>query len=322
MRTHYIRYPLDYNKLFRILSVLQKKRINFFIDVQSITTGFYNKNNVFMELSHYVENHSVSDTLIYEMKNFLNGLYKSFKQYDPFFVLFYDDGYCEQNRAIFSQYKSGRTNIKMVLMHDEQVELYRQIKSYYYKTIEEKFTKKDLSKVFYLKQYEADFIPHYCLMNSLFDSNDSDILNIILSNDKDLLQTCKYKNVVQCTVTYNLTKSPDQRTPCRIFDDLNALSYIHKKIKPGSLTSEYISMLLSITGDNSDGIPGIKNIGPVKARDQIINWKIPPTIEELRGNLKNTSQIIQENFDLISRNYKLINFEKQIERISVLNKTF
>lgn len=322
MRTHYIRYPLDYNKLFRILSVLEKKRINFFIDVQSITTGFYNKNNVFMELSHYVENHSVSDTLIVEMRNFLNKLYKSFKQYDPFFVLFYDDGYCEQNRAIFSQYKSGRTNIKMVLMHDEQVELYRQIKAYYYKTIEEKFTKKDLSKVFYLKQYEADFIPHYCLMNSLFDSTDNDVLNIILSNDKDLLQTCKYQNVVQCTVTYNLTKSPDNRTPCRIFDDINALSYIHKKIKPGSLTSKHLSMLLSITGDVSDGIPGIKNIGPVKARDQILNWNIPPTIEELRGNLRTASKVIQENFDLISRNYKLINFEKQIERISILNKTF
>lgn len=322
MKNHYIRYPLDYNKLFKILSVLQKKRINFFIDVQSIATGFYNKDNVFMELSHYVDNQKVSDTLIFELRDFLNRLYKSFKKFDPFFVLFYDDGYCQQNKAIFSQYKSGRVNIKMVLMHDEQIELYRQIKAYYYKVIEERFTKKDLSKVYYLKQYEADLIPHYCLVNSLFDSRDNDVLNIILSNDKDLLQTCKFKNVVQCTVTYNLTKSPNQRTPCRIFDDLNALSYINKKILPGTLTSEYVSMFLSITGDSSDGIPGIHGIGPVKARDQIINWRIPPTIEELRANIKNTSKIIQENFDLINRNYKLINFEKQIERMSILNKTF
>jgi 5'-3' exonuclease len=275
-----------------------------------------------MELSHYVEHQEVSNTLIVELKAFLNGLYRSFKQYDPFFIIFYDDGYCQQNRTIYSQYKSGRSNIKMVLMHDEQVELYRQIKAYYYKIIEEQFTKKDISKVFYLKQYEADLIPHYCLMNSLFDSKDPDILNIILSNDKDLLQTCKFKNTIQCTVTYNLTKSPDQRTPCRIFDDLNALSYIEKKIKAGSLTSEYVSMLLSIAGDKSDGIPGIVGIGPVKARDQILNWKIPPTIEELRSNLHTSSELIKENFDLISRNFKLINFEKQIERISIFNKTF
>ena len=322
MKNHYIRYPLDYNKIFKILSVLQKKRINFFIDIQSITTGFYNKNNVFMELSYYVDNQKVSNTLIVELKKFLNHLYKSFKKYDPFFVLFYDDGYCQQNKAIYSQYKAGRVNIKKVLMHDEQVELYRQIKQYYYKIIEEQFTKKDLSKVFYLKEYEADLIPHYCLMNDLFDSRDNDIINIILSTDKDLLQTCKFKNVIQCTVTYYPKKPPEKRMPCRIFDDVNALSYINEKIKPGTLTSEYVSMLLSITGDTSDHIPGIVGIGPVKARDQILNWNIPPTIEELRSNLKNSSTIVQENFDLISRNFKLINFEKQIERISIFNKSF
>lgn len=322
MKNHYIKYPLDYKQIFRILTVLNKKRVNFFIDIQSITTGFYNKNNVFMELSHYVDNGKVSDTLIQELRAFLNKLYASFKTYDPFFVLFYDDGYCEQNRAIYSKYKSGRSKISTVLMLDEQVELYRQIKKYYYKIIEERFTKKDLSKVFYLRQYEADFIPHYCIMNSLFDSKDNDVLNIILSNDKDLLQTCKYPNVVQCTVTYNMTLSPEQRTPCRIFDDQTAMSYIHKSIKKGSLTSGYIPMLLSICGDKSDDIPGIKNIGPIKARDQILNWNIPPTIEQLRPILKETSKIIQENFDLISRNFKLIDFEKQIERISTLSKTF
>lgn len=322
MRIHYIKYPLDYKKIFRILQALQKKRVNFFIDVQSIATGFYNKNNVFMELSHYVEHNQVSDTLIQELRAFLNGLYKSFKQYDPFFVLFYDDGYCEQNRAIYSKYKAGRNKISTVLMHDEQIELYRQIKKYYYKIIEERFTKKDLSKVFYLKQYEADFIPHYCIINSLFDSKDADVLNIILSNDKDLMQTCKYPNVVQCTVTYNLTKSPDQRTPCRIFDDQTAMSYIHKGIKKGSLSSQYIPMLLSICGDTSDHIPGIKGIGPIKAKDQILNWNIPPTIEQLKPVLNQTSKLIQDNFDLINRNFKLIDFEKQIERISTLSKTF
>jgi 5'-3' exonuclease len=275
-----------------------------------------------MELSYYVDNGKVSDTLIQELRAFLNRLYKTFKSYDPFFVLFYDDGYCEQNRAIYSDYKSGRNKISTVLMLDEQIELYRQIKKNYYKVIEEKFTKKDLSKVFYLRQYEADFIPYYCVMHSLFDSKDNDVLNIILSNDKDLMQTCKFTNTVQCTVTYNLTKKPEHRTPCRIFDDQTAMSYIHKNIKKGSLSAQYIPMLLSLAGDISDGIPGIKNVGPIKARDQILNWNIPPTIEQLKPVLNQMSKLVQENFDLISRNFKLIDFEKQIERISTLSKTF
>jgi len=323
MKNHYIKYPLDYKQLFRILSVLNKKRVNFFIDIQSIATGFYNKNNIFMEINYYVDNNrKVSDILIQELKDFLNILYRRFKQYDPYFVLFYDDGYCQQNRTIFSSYKTGRSNIKSVLMHDEQIELYRQIKKYYYKVIEEKFTKQDLSKVFYLRQYEADFVPHYCILKGLYDGQDPDVLNIILSSDKDLLQTCKFTNTVQCTVTYHSSKTGKERVPCRIFDNLTALNYIHKTIKKGSLTANYVPMLLSIAGDKSDEIPGIANIGPVRAYEQIINWNIPPTITELRSNLKNMSQIVQDNFDLISRNFKLIDFEKQIERVSILNKIF
>jgi 5'-3' exonuclease len=76
-------------------------------------------------------------------------------------------------------------------------------------------------------------------------------------------------------------------------------------------------MLLSIAGDKADGIPGIKGIGPVKAKDQIVNWNIPATIEELRPRLHEMSKLIQDNYDLISRNFKLIDFDKQIERISV-----
>lgn len=322
MKKHYIKYPLDYKKLFRILQVLNKKRVNFFIDIQSISTGFYNKNNVFMELTHYVDNNKVSDIYINELRDFLNGLYRSFKKYDPFFVLFYDDGYCQQNKVLYSNYKTGRANIQMVLMHDEQVELYRQIKRHYYKIVEERFNKPDLSKVYYLREYEADFVPYFCVVNDLFDSKSDDILNIILSNDKDLMQTCQYQNTVQCTVTYNLTKSIDQRTPCRIFDDVTAMSYIDKKLVKGMLTSKHIPMLLAIAGDKSDGIPGIKGIGPVKAANQIINWNIPPTIDELRPIVGNMSSVIQDNFDLISLNYKLIDFSKQIERVSVLHKFF
>jgi len=323
MKNHYIKYPLDYKQLFKILSDLNKKRVNFFVDIQSIATGFYNKNNIFMEINHYVDhNRTVSNVLIQELREFLNTLYRRFKKYDPYFVLFYDDGYCQQNRAIYSNYKHGRSNIKTVLMHDEQVELYRQIKKYYFDLIEERFTKPDISKVFYLRQYEADFVPHYCILKGLYDGQDSDVLNIILSSDKDLLQTCKFQNTIQCTVTYHSSKEGKDRVPCRIFDNLTALNYIHQKIKRGVLTAEYIPMLLSIAGDVSDQIPGIKNIGPIKAFEQIVNWNIPPSIDKLRPVIGQMSTLIQDHFDLITRNFKLIDFEKQIERVSVLNKIF
>lgn len=322
MRRAYIKYPIDYSKLFRILEVLKKRRVNFFVDLQSIATGFYNKNNVFMELSHYVDNNQVSDTLIQELRDFLNKLYHSFKNYDPYFVIFYDNNYCQQNKTIFTDYKCARSNIKMVLMHDEEVELFRQIKRYYYKEIEEKFTKKDLSKVYYLHEYEADFIPYYCIINELFDSKDTDVLNIILSNDKDLLQTCKFTNTVQCTVTYNKKNRVEQRTPCRVFDDSNAIQYIKNTLKVGMLSAKYIPMLLSISGDRSDDIPGVNNIGPVKAFDLIVNNNIPHRIEEVKSNFSLMPEVIKSNIDLIERNFKLIDFGKQIERLSIMKKSF
>ena len=322
MRRAYIKYPIDYNKIFRILQVLNKRRVNFFVDLQSIATGFYNKNNVFMELSHYVDTNKVSDTLIQELRDFLNRLYKSFKRFDPYFVIFYDDGYCQQNRTIFNEYKCGRANIKMVLMHDEEVELFRQIKKYYYQQIEEKFTRQDLSKVYYLREYEADFIPYYCIVKELFDSKDSDVLNIILSNDKDLLQTCQFTNTVQCTVTYNKKNRVEQRTPCKVFDDSNAIQYIKNTLKVGLLSAKDIPMLLSIAGDRSDDIPGIKGIGPKKAFDIIVSNNVPHRIEEVKSNFSLMPSIIKDNINTIERNFKLIDFGKQLERLSIMNKQF
>jgi 5'-3' exonuclease len=322
MRRAYIKYPMDYTKLFRILDVLKKRKVNFFVDLQSIAVGFYNKNNVFMELSHFVDNGNPSDTLIQELKDFLNRLYKSFKRFDPYFIIFYDDGYCQQNRTIFTEYKCARSNLKTVLMHDEEVELFRQIKKHYYQQIEEQFTKQDLSKVYYLREYEADFIPYYCVVNELFDSKDSDILNIILSNDKDLMQTCQFTNTVQCTVTYNKKNRIEQRTPCNVWDDSNALQYIKNSLKVGLLTAKYIPMLLSIAGDRSDDIPGIKSIGPKKAFDLIVNNNIPHRIEEVKSNFSLMPDVIKSNIDIVERNFKLIDFGKQIERLSIMKKSF
>ena len=37
--TYYIKYALKYGLIFQILTELNKKRINFFIDIQSIAKG-------------------------------------------------------------------------------------------------------------------------------------------------------------------------------------------------------------------------------------------------------------------------------------------
>ena len=318
MIKYYIKYALKYSLITEILQKLNKKRINFFIDLQSIAKGFYNKDVILVELGRYSTEGKVSDILIQELRDFLNVIYAQFKMYDPFFVISYDDGYCQQQKVIDSSYKSGRSTLNLIMDNDNDIELFRQIKKYYYQKIEQMFTKKDLSKVYYLKEYEADLVPEYCIVNDMFDSAQADVLNVILSVDKDLLQVCKYKNTIQCVTSFQQNQNRNRggyQIQFDAYDNENAISYINKKFKRGILTAEYIPMILAIGGDKADCIPGIRGIGPTKSIELIINYSIPSSAEQLKWKLNQMPDIIKNNFEMINRNYKLISFEEQLKRI-------
>lgn len=314
---YYIKYQLKYSLIHEMMSKLNKKKINFFIDLQSIAKGFYNKDVILVELGRYSTDGKISDLLIDELRNFLNGIYIQFKMFDPYFILFYDDGYCLQQKALDSSYKGGRSTLNLILPDNQDIELFRQIKKYYYEKIKFRFTKKGRSNVFYLKEYEADFIPHYCITKGLYDANQNDILNIILSTDKDLLQTCEYINTIQCITSF--VKNKETRSGFQIdfgvFDKHNAISYFNKKFKRGILTAKHIPMILAISGDKSDEISGLKGVGYTKAIDLIINHNIPHTLDELTQNLSKMPDIIKKNFNLISKNFKMISFDEQLRRI-------
>jgi len=303
----------------------QKKRINFFIDLQSITKGFYNKEVILVEIGRFATEGKVSDILIQELKSFLNNIYFQFKSYDPFFVIAYDNGYCAQQKIIDPTYKGGRSTIDLIVDNDHEVQLFRQVKKYYFEKIEKLFTKKDLSKVYYLKEYESDFIPYYCIMNGLFDSDQSDVLNVILSLDKDLLQTCEFENTIQYVTSF--VKDQTKRRfniQFDIFDKNNAIQYINKKFKRGILTAKHIPLILTIGGDKADNIPSLthapynpnkEKIGNTKAIDLIINHSIPATITELKNQLDKMPSIIKENINFIEKNFKMISFPEQIKRV-------
>jgi len=115
--------------MHEMLQKLKKKRINFFIDLQSIAKGFYNREVVLVEIGRFATEGKVSDILIQELRNFLNSIYVQFKTYDPFFILAYDDGYCAQQKIIDPTYKSGRSTIELIVDNDQEVQLFRQIKN-------------------------------------------------------------------------------------------------------------------------------------------------------------------------------------------------
>ncbi len=267
-----------------------------------------------MEISRYIENNKISNIFIEELKNFLNNLYSVFRFYDPYFIIFYDNGNCQQNRMILSNYKENKIKTHGEFIDDSDLYIFRKIKKYYYIEIYKQFQKKDLSTVYYSEKYETDFIPEYCIKNNIFDSNDDNILNIILSVDKDLLQTCKYKNTILYATTFKSSRTGKKQINFGIYNDYNAISYLYDKFKVGILTAKYIPLILAISGDKADNIAGVKGFGVAKSCKLIINNNLPPVL--VKSDIDQYPKIIKDNFDLIDLNYKVISFEEQMKRIN------
>ena len=221
-KKYYIKWPLNYNYILKILEDNKKEKINFFIDFNSICKGFYKAETILYEISEYSEHGEPSGKLISEFRDFLNNLYKVFKKYDPMFCVFYDNGWNTQNKSIMPTYKSGRHISNHIPGEDPYMtDLFRKIRDYYYNRVVTDFMKEDLCYVHYDKEYETDLVPYYCIQNDIFDSAQLDVLNIILSLDKDLLQTCcvpisgnkEIKNTLQSVTTFKANKETGKNLP-------------------------------------------------------------------------------------------------------------
>lgn len=320
MKNVYIKSSIIYGPVYDILNKSNKKNIIFYIDLQSISKGLYNKNNIFNEINYYLQNQKPSDQLIDEYRSFLNNLYQRFKQWNPIFITFYDDGHNSQNLSIQNTYKQGRSSLSDIINKDEELYLFKQIKKRYFEVITEKCTVKNRGIVYYLKEFESDLIPHYIISNNYYNSQSEDCLNIIISNDKDLLQTCQFLNTIQFTNRFLPSQIGSKKLKMEYWDDSNAIGYIYNKFKRGMLTSKYIVLILALAGDKADGINGIKNVGPKKAIDLILNYEIPIDPLILKNEIERMPVIIKDNINLIVDNIRMISFEEQIKRINLEKK--
>ena len=262
-----------------------------------------------MEIDNYVTNKAMPVLFLNELKEFLNSLYTSFKYYDPRFIIHFDNGVNKQNSTVLKGYKEGRQSSGYHILEDEQMQLFKTIKSYYYQEVENKFIKPNLSTVIYLKDYEADLVPHYCISNNYMNSQNEDTLNVVLSVDKDLLQCCKFNNTIQAVSVY---KKSEGRIDMQIYDNRNALMFMHKGFKPGIVTASHVPLVLALAGDKADGIKGLKGVGNAKAIALIMKHRLPAEYpRELPSELSPYLKQIQQN-------YKVTDFGMQASRIDMV----
>lgn len=306
--SHYFKFVIPYEQIHSYLKD-KYKNVIFHIDLASIARGFYNKDVVHFEISNYIQSRRLPNILFEEAKEFYGKLAIRFNSYNPKFITFYDKGKNQQNKGIEKTYKGDRgSTAENLLLEDEQKEIYYAIKNYYYDEFNKRFQIPNLSKVIFLDEYETDFIPFYLIQNNINNQYIKDTLNIILSTDKDLLQTCKYQNVIQVISSYS---KKEGKLKFDIFHDQNAIAYIWKNFKPGILTSKYIPLILALSGDKADNIPGIEGVGPAAAYKLINMYKLPTKINsqtELPEKLENHRKLIMHNLELID-------FELQSKRL-------
>lgn len=315
MQSHYLKFQIPYTIIREYLQVGNYKNIIFHVDLPSISRGFYNKNVVDLELEQRIANPEKLPTLFFtEAKEFFKRLYTQFGQYNPRFLIFYDNGECAQNKSIFNGYKDRSSSIDQLMLDDNRAELFKQIKSYYYAEFVNRFTIPNVSKVIFMKKYEADFTPWIMLVNNLWNCSSADTLNVILSVDKDLLQCCQFRNVIQVFTLYSVKSS---KLMFNVYNDETAIEQIYAKFQRGILTSKYIPLMLALGGDKADEIPGINRVGGANAYKLIINHNLPHQIT------KNTPlpKELEPHRDLILRNYRLISFEEQLSRIPLTTLT-
>jgi hypothetical protein len=306
--SYYLKYIVPERLLYEKLNQEQQyKKVIFYLDILGISRGFYNKKTVDWELGRYMQTQQMPTTYPEELKAFLNNLYTKFKRYSPKFVMFYDGGECLQNTTISKFYKAERASQKYFYLEEAEKEAYSAIKNYYLNEVDKQFNKQDLSCVMWSQEYEMDLIPHYVISNNYIDSQNPDTLNVMLAVDKDLLQTCKFENVVQAVSTYRKATGVE----LKLYDRNSAVGYIHSGFKRGGLNADYVPLILALASDKIDGIQGIPRVGPATAVKLIQTHNLPPIIT----TSTKLPQVLEQYRDLIINNLKLTDFDQQIYRI-------
>lgn len=310
IQSRYLKFQIPYSKIYERLNAGNYKNIIFHIDLPSISRGFYNREVIEYEIADYIETQKMPTYFLLEAQQFLSNLYIKFKQYNPKFNIFYDNGNCGQNNALYSGYKDRSRDRSKVILEDLDMELFSNIKNYYYEQFEPLFTIPGSSKVTFLKEYEADFVPWILLRYNIWNCQDPSTLNVILSVDKDLLQCCQYPNVIQVFTLFSKQNSSIQ---FNVYDDMTAVQQLYDKCERGTLTSKYIATILSLCGDKADKIPGIPRVGEANACKLITNYNLPADLT----TVQKFPDALKEHAKIIIRNYKLISFEEQLKRIPI-----
>jgi len=234
--------------------LLNKEKIRMFIDLRNSIPVFFDENATKLLLKDPKLSilQFVDSVLL-----FMDYISHIFTQLPVEFIFFYEKGRSEYHKSLNKEYKSNRQGAYLILSPDE-VEKAKDLNIKCFDALYSMFENFSGIGVFKLNYFEADFIPHY-IINVLDDmyENNTRYFNVILSNDKDMFQTNKSDLSTVCL------RKEYRKKATSVIDFNNMYSELIKDKDAiiENTDKNFIADILALSGDESDGVKGIKGIG-------------------------------------------------------------
>jgi 5'-3' exonuclease len=287
------------------------KNITIYFDLKNCMTGLFNEKTLQFISENGRDKNYPSGDIFLEWIKYVIYFYKymKFKSKKINLVFFADVGKSMYHTGIFKEYKGNRSITRFKIISEFEQDLVKRIVKKNIENIMKLGKKIYACNTFYLEYCESDFVPHYII--SKFMNHDDD-LNLIFSNDSDMMQTLVFDN----TKIYN-RRTQEHKS---ILTNKNW----HEKLDiPNNIPVENYVYIKSLIGDTADGIPGVKTLGIKKCSKLFENNSIK-SLYELRSLIQSSTNIskgmkqtIIDNFFYVERNYQLVSFDELINNLHI-----
>lgn len=291
--------------------------INLFIDLKNVLKGIYMKHAVENIVESTRRAKYVDTSIFSSLITFISfhKIWAHKRGVNVNFFVFFESGHSVYHLNIDKTYKCSRKIASVYGVDVSYQEEFFQILHANLQLIEKACN--GLPKVYVLRLHnlECDFLPYYLLTRAAFGKNTNQ-LNMIYSNDKDMWQTVNNN-------TFAFSKNGKVKT--LITPDGLMTRFLKRQC---DIDNSYFTMAKAIWGDSGDDIDGVQGVGAVGIIEMFPELQpMIGTMDEVYDNIQNHLPIFnvipskienkklksvidaELNEGLISKNLKLISFE-------------
>lgn len=274
--------------------------LHIYVDLKNVMTALFVQ-EVVNEMVSKTQTMKTADSFIFQSCLFYIGYWKEqAKQRGLNVKIFFttDVGRSNYHKAINRDYKKrreldpakyGPTDIVLKEIRDKNFKLCEQI-----------CNKVKDTYFFCLEHLESDFLPYYLISRKFKDQNN--IFHIVCSNDKDLYQTLLLPNTVQIYKikgVRNLLVKEDMMFKFLKVGDTTPKNIAKKMRQISELDPHWISVMMALTGDETDDIPGLERVGPSTTLDMLdkkeLVEKVLGTYDEVIDRVNNDGKVFLED---------------------------